>query len=55
MLGSLSTGRLIGLAVPDGPELQLDASSVHVYFGGSTEVFATAGLQRDAEQAQVSK
>ena len=50
VIGSLSTGRIIGITLPEGGDaVSFDAAEVHTYFSGSADVFATAGLQVDQD------
>lgn len=51
VIGSLSTGRIIGIPLPDGSaSASFDSSTVHTYFAGSADVFATVGLQVDGDE-----
>ena len=54
VLGSLGAGRIVGLPIPTSDEtipLDITASTAHVYFPGSDDVFSTAGLQLDADNS----
>ena len=49
VIGSLSSGRIIGFPLASGAaNASYSSTSVHTYFNGSDDVFASAGLQVDA-------
>jgi len=55
VIGSLSSGRIVGIPLPDASTPQTysmynaSLATVHTYFTGSDDVFATAGLQVDQD------